>query len=151
VPQAGVAVALVVAAVHVALRPDRAELTLIGLAALAGLLLDSTLAATGMVRFAAAWPEGMAPWWMLSLWIAFATTLRHSLRWLMEHPRLAALAGSVGGPLAYWAGARLGALSIDTPARTLPLIAALWAVTMLALSLAVQHGSTPRGNARLPA
>jgi hypothetical protein len=148
---AGAAVAILVAAVHLALRRDPLELQLIGLAAGIGLLVDSTLAITGQVHFAAAWPKGFAPYWMLSLWIVFATTLNHSLRWLMSRPVAAALGGAVGGPLAYLAGAKLGALTIATPAITLPFIALLWTPAMIALSMIVLRASRLPVGARLPA
>ena len=141
-PRAGAAVALLVAAVHLVLRRDRVELKLIGLAAVIGLLVDSALAITraGPLR------GGMAgrvsrPIWMLSLWIAFATTLNHSLRWLMLRPVAAALAGALGGPLAYLAGAKLGALTLATPAVTLPFIAMLWTLAMVALSMVVMRAA----------
>jgi hypothetical protein len=148
---AGAAAAILVAAVHVALRRDRLELQLIGLATGIGLLVDSTLAITGQVRFASAWPEGFAPYWMLCLWIVFATTLNHSLRWLMNRPVAAAFAGAIGGPLAYLAGAKLGALTIATPAMTLPFIALLWTPAMIALSMIVLRASRLPAAGRLPA
>jgi hypothetical protein len=101
------------------------------------------------VRFAAAWPEGFAPYWMLSLWIAFATTLNHSLRWLMSRPAAAGLAGLIGGPLAYLAGAKLGALTLVTPATTLPIIALLWTAAMRVLSMIVLRASRVPAAGRL--
>jgi len=137
----GAAVAVLVAAVHVALRRDALEFKLIGASVVIGMLVDSTLAITGQVRFAAAWPPDLAPYWMLSLWIAFATTLNHSLRWLMSRPVAAAVAGAIGGPLAYLAGGKLGALTIIAPATTLPIIALLWTPAMIALSMFVLRAS----------
>jgi hypothetical protein len=148
---AGAALALLVGALHLWLRREALEFKLVGLAAGIGVLVDSTLAITGQVRFAAAWPEDLAPYWMLSLWIAFATTLNHSLRWLMNRPVAAALAGAIGGPLAYLAGAKLGALSIVAPATTLPLIALLWTPAMIALSMFVMRASLLPAAGRLPA
>ena len=148
---AGAACALLIAALHHARRREVLDLKLMGLAAAIGLLVDSTLALTGQVRFAAAWPPGVAPYWMLSLWIVFAITLNHSLRWLMTRPLAAALAGALGGPLAYLAGAKLGALSILSPSTTLPLIALLWAAAMAALSLVVLRAPTLATPGRLPA
>ena len=139
----GIAIALALAAVHVRLRRDLRELRAIGLAVLIGLLVDSTLALTGQVRFASAWPPGLAPFWMLSLWMAFATTLNHSLRWLMTRPVVAALGGASGGPLAYLAGAKLGALTLLTPAMTLSIIALLWTLAMVTLSMFVMRASAP--------
>jgi hypothetical protein len=147
----GATVALLITAAHLWLRRERFELKLVGLSALIGLLVDSTLAMTGLVRFATAWPADFAPYWMLSLWIAFATTLNHSLRWLMCRPVAAALAGAVGGPLAYLAGAKLGALSIVAPATTLPLIAMLWTPAMIALSMMVMRAALVPAAGRMPA
>lgn len=131
---ASAGVALLVTAVHVWMRREILEVKLIGAALLLGLLVDSTLALSGQVRFSNAWPAGCAPYWMLALWMAFATTLNHSLRWLMTRPVAAAIGGAMGAPLAYLAGARLGALSLgDTTA--LPLIALLWTAAMVTLSL----------------
>ena len=50
----GATVALLVTAAHLWLRRDRFELRLVALCALIGVLVDSTLAMTGQVRFAAA-------------------------------------------------------------------------------------------------
>jgi hypothetical protein len=138
----GALVALIVAAAHVTLRREPRELRAIGLAVLIGLLVDSTLALTGQVRFASPWPAGLAPYWMLSLWAAFATTLNHSMHWLMTRPVGAALAGAAGGPLAYLAGARLGALTLVTPATTLAIISLLWTLAMVSLSMFVLRAST---------
>lgn len=146
----GAAAALLVAAAHLALRRGAREFKLMGLCAGIGLLIDSTLAMTGQVRFASAWPEDFAPYWMLCLWIAFATTLAHSMRWVMNRPVAAAVAGAVGGPLAYLAAGRLGALEIATPATTLPLIALLYTPGMIALSMTVMRAGLPRGGS-LPA
>lgn len=147
---AGAGVALLVAAVHLWLRRDIFELKLMGLAAVIGILVDSTLAMTGQVQFNTAGPD-LAPFWMVSLWIAFATTLNHSLRWLMCRPVAAALAGAIGGPLAYLAGARLGALSLATPAITLSLISLLWVLAMVTFSMTVMRAERRSGAESLPA
>ena len=148
---AGAVVALACAAANFALRRDAFDLKLMLLAAGIGLLVDSTLALTGQVKFVAAWPPGLAPYWIVSLWIAFASTLNHSLRWLMTRPVAAALGGALGGPLAYLAAAKLGALSIVAPATTLPLIALLWTPAMVALSMIVLRAATLPAAGRIPA
>jgi hypothetical protein len=88
---------------------------------------------------------------MLSLWLAFATTLNHSLRWLTCRPVAAALAGALGGPLAYLAGAKLGALTLATPAITLPFIAMLWTLAMVTFSMIVMRAAHLPEAQRLPA
>jgi Protein of unknown function (DUF2878) len=146
----GAAVALFVAAVHVMLTARvGGELKLIAAATAIGLLVDSALTRTGQIEFVAGvWAEGWAPYWMLALWAAFATTLNHSLRWVMDRPVVAAILGAVGGPLAYLAATRLGALEIPTPQMALPLIAAFWAAAMWTLSMVAARvrpsGTLPR-------
>ena len=136
---AGTLFAVAVAALHLALRRDPAELRLVVSAAAIGFLVDSALARAQFVEFASADWTGWAPIWMVSLWMAFATTLNHSLRWLMTRPLAAAAAGAIGGPLAYLAGARLGALTLVEPGVGLTLIAVLWALALGALAMVVLH------------
>lgn len=126
----GAAMALLVAGVHLWLRREPMEFRLVGVALCLGLVIDTTLAATGQVQFASDGNLPIAPYWMLSLWVAFATTLNHSLLWLMRRPIVAALAGAVFGPVAYLAGEKLGALSLPSPAIALPMLAAAWCVAM---------------------
>lgn len=146
----GAAVALGVAAVHLGLRPAALEYKLIAAAVVLGLLVDTTLVMTRQVHFDAEILP-IAPYWMLSLWIAFATTLNHSLRWLMLRPAAAGLLGAVGGPLAYLAGAKLGALSLSTPSTALALIAALWSPTMVVLSMMVARDAALPPARKVPA
>lgn len=72
-----------------------------------GLLLDTTLAAGGWVRYAAPWPgTPLAPPWILALWLGFALTLNHSLATVMQRPWLAVLLGAIFGPFSYWLAQR---------------------------------------------
>src|SRR5678816_213983 len=103
VPWVGAATALAVVAAHVALVDKRSgELKLIGAAVIVGLLVDTALLRSDALRFVSGtWPEGFAPYWMLSLWAAFATTLNHSLHWIARRPLIATLLGTIGGPVSY--------------------------------------------------
>ncbi len=117
----------------------RGDLFLIGGALALGMLIDGTLARSGLVLYASAapaLPPGGAPLWILALWVAFALTLNHSLRWLRGRMLPAVLAGAVGGPLAYLAAARLsGAVSFAAPAwQALALLALGWAVALALLT-----------------
>ncbi len=140
---AGTAVALLVTIAHLWMRRDALDLKLIGVAAVMGLVLDSALAATAQVRFESAGDLPIAPFWMLALWMAFATTLNHSLRWLMRRPVVAAIGGAVFGPMAYLAGAKLGALTLPSPAIALPLLAASWMVAMSVFVLVMRPARVP--------
>ena len=147
----GAAMALLVTGVHLWLRREPLEFRLVGVAVFLGLVIDTTLAATGQVQFASNGNLPIAPYWMLSLWVAFATTLNHSLRWLMVRPLAAGIGGAVGGPLAYLAGERLGALDIATPISALPLIALLWTAAMVTLSMKGVRAHAPAAARSVPA
>jgi hypothetical protein len=108
---------------------------------------ESLLAASGLVRYAAAWPsESLAPAWMVGLWLAFATTLETTRRLMGVRPILkSAVLGTLLGPLAYLAGARLGALSLpETNTPSLLAIAAIWGLAFPAL-MAMQPRITASG------
>jgi len=49
------------------------------------------------------------------LWVNFGTTLRPSLRWMWRRPLLAGVLGAIGGPVAYWVGSRIGAITLAEP------------------------------------
>jgi apolipoprotein D and lipocalin family protein len=136
-PWVGAAVCFAVVAAHLALTQQRAvKLKLIGAAILVGLLVDTALLRSGHLWFVSGtWPKGIAPYWMLSLWAAFATTFNHSLRWVVSRLWVSTLLGAIGGPLAYLAGAKLGALHIAAPQTALPMIGVAWGLAMLALSI----------------
>lgn len=112
--------------VHVLyVRAPRREWLAVGLIAGAGITQDIVLIQLGVLRFDThPWP----PLWMLCMWLLFATTLNHSLRWLAERGWLASLLGAVAGPLSYLAGERLGAVSVNHD--RLPILALAWAITL---------------------
>lgn len=137
----GPATVAAVVAWHLA-RAGRAapEAGLVGIAMLVGAAFDTLLARSGALEFR----HGMladrtAPVWMVAMWANFATTLNVSLRWLRGRPWIAALAGAVGGPIAYAAGARMGAVDLANAAVALSAVAAGWAiVTPLLVGLATR-------------
>lgn len=96
-----------------------------------GLVFDSLLAGTGWVRYpSGAWLPGLAPYWILALWAAFATTLNVSMRWMHGRFGLAALLGGVFGPLSYLGGAKLGGMTFAQPWPALSMLAIGWALMM---------------------
>jgi hypothetical protein len=67
-----------------------------------------------------------SPVWIIGLWISFALTINHSLAWLGNKKLLQMIFGLIGGPLAYIAGEKLGAIyMINT--MTLYVLALSWA------------------------
>ena len=138
-PWAGTGVALAIVAWHLtrAARPG-AELVLVLIAAGIGALWDSGLSALGWIRYpSGVLIEGTAPYWIVAMWMLFATTLNVSLGWLKPRMALAALFGALGGPLAYLGGAKLGALTFGAQEAALVALSLGWAVlTPLLLRLA---------------
>ena len=105
-----------------------------------GLLLDGALAVTGWLQYASPLLALPAPIWILSLWLAFAMTLNHSMVFLRGKPLLAAGLGGIGGPLAYLGAARgFDAVVFTTPAwHAIALLSVGWAVALGALAVLTQ-------------
>ncbi|MEZ0288817.1 MAG: DUF2878 domain-containing protein [Methylophilus sp.] len=70
------------------------------------------------------------PFWMIALWLAFASTLNVSMRWLQVKPVLAAVLGGIFGPLAYLGAAQLGVIHLPSPTFSLAWVALEWAIAM---------------------
>lgn len=104
---------------------------------LLGYVTDSALVLTGLIAFPAfTHLGGPSPLWMIALWVGFAMTLRHSLGWLRGRYLLGAALGAIFGPLAYFAGEKLGAISLIAGNASLLAVALQWSVA-LPLSLGV--------------
>lgn len=125
-PWLGTLAAMLIVAWHLtnATRPARESLLILIVGMLGG-LWDSLLVYTGLLQYpSGTLIAGTAPHWIVAMWLLFATTLNVSLRWLKRRLVLAALIGALAGPVAYFAGSKLGGVQI----RDLPL-----ALTALAL------------------
>ena len=79
---------------------------LLACAVACGIVLDGSLAGSGLLQYASPQPALLAPAWILALWAAFAMTLNHSMTFLRGRPLLAAVFGAIGGPLAYLGASR---------------------------------------------
>lgn len=131
-PWIGVAAAAVMVSAHLWRSAHRtAELRLVLATAAVGFSADSVLAAAGLLQYdAGVMASWLAPVWILSLWVAFGTTLNLSLRWLKGRWRLAAVLGAISGPLSYLSGARLGAVNFADTTLALVCLSMLWAVLL---------------------
>jgi hypothetical protein len=127
-PWVGLAAVAAIVAWHLANARERnRELRLLLLAMAAGALFETLLVQSGWLRFdSGVWMTGVAPLWMVALWVNFATTLNVSLRPLRDRLGLAALLGAIGAPIAYFSGSRLGALELTEMAPALAAIGAGW-------------------------
>ena len=135
-PLAGALFALALCAVHLFLSKSRSsEAKLMLTACLLGVIIDSAQQALGLFTFKSNqnWVLWLPPW-VFVIWAQFATLFRYALFWLKGRYFLAALFGSLGGPLAYWAGIRLGAASFGPdPVAAILCLGVVWAVVIPAL------------------
>jgi hypothetical protein len=129
-PWLGTSIAVAIVIWHVGRAPrPRTETILVLLSAGIGATADSILVAADWVRYASGTVvPGMVPVWLVAMWMLFATTLNVSLRWLRRHTFAAIALGAVGGPLAYWGGARLGGMEFVAPLAATAALAIGWAV-----------------------
>jgi hypothetical protein len=100
---------------------DPREWRFTALVVLLGCALDAIAVSAGVFTF-----EGSSflPFWLVALWVLFATLVPHGLSWLQGRLWLAAAAGAAGGTLSYVAGLRLGVAE----APVLPLAVGWWAI-----------------------
>jgi hypothetical protein len=116
-----------------AANPAREALLLL-LAGIIGLTWDSIMVTAGWVSYPnGTLVPGFAPYWIVAMWILFATTLNIAFRWLREKPWTAALLGGVFGPLSYFGGASAGAVVLLQPVNALVALSVAWAILMPAL------------------
>ena len=107
-------ISVIILLVHFALIKKRLlELKLILAAGIFGLLFDGVLLNFDLVIYNdPGLPYPITPIWIVMLWMIFAMTLNHSLAWLSQKYYLSILFGAIGGPLAYIAGEKLGAITL---------------------------------------
>ncbi|MDH5618446.1 MAG: DUF2878 domain-containing protein [Gammaproteobacteria bacterium] len=131
-PWLGPLAVLIVLAIHLsAARKPFDEFLLIACCALIGACFDSALVAFGWVSYKAGlFSEYLAPYWIITMWMLFATTLNVSMRWLRGKPGLAALFGLIGGPVTYAAGEKLGGIILASPVAAMVALGLGWALIM---------------------
>ena len=101
-----------------------------------GLVIDSLWAYFGLIEFREPIPYSYAaPYWIGILWVTFALSLNHSMKWLFDKPKLALLFGAMGGPLSYLAAQRLEAIIIHDTYLTLVLLSVSWLTVMFIILL----------------
>ena len=147
-PWLGPLAATAVVAMHLrSVRRPATEARLLLVAMVLGLVFDSTLLATGWIAYPnGLWAPGLAPYWIVSMWVLFATTLNVSIRWLRGRDVLAVLFGAVGGPLSYVAGAKLGAMTFAEMQPALIALSLGWGLMMPLLTrLAARFDGTRPG------
>ena len=92
-PMLGPATVLAAISIHLRRAPEASrEFMLILTCGGIGLVWDSVMVAAGWLSYPnGTFVAGLAPYWILSLWMLFATTLNVTFRWLQTRLPLAAL------------------------------------------------------------
>ena len=133
---ATVAVALVVTLHLLSVPVMVKEALLLAAAAVIGLAWESLLVWSGLLSYPASGEYApLAPYWIVAMWVLFATTINHGLSWAKKSWYVSALAGIIGGPMAFYGGAAMGAVEFSHTFTALALIGAGWAVLMPILVL----------------
>ena len=139
-PWIGFFVAVTLIGVHLTLSLERSlEARLIVMTTAVGLVIETAQIVAGTYRFPSGTVhEAFPPPWLLAMWAQFATTFRFSLRGVMRRPLFAGLFGAAGGPIAFLAGERLGAVTLLPPlAHGLLRLSVSWVIALLAFSAVV--------------
>lgn len=140
-PWLGPLVLLVVLAIHLRrAHTPNAELALVVACGMVGVCFDSVLVAAGWVTYPSGqFSDFLAPYWIVTMWMLFGTTLNLSMGWLKGRPLLAAFFGAVGGPTSYIAGQKLGGIVFLDYYTALVALGIGWALAMpLLLELAAR-------------
>lgn len=136
-PLVGPVVVLLAIAIHLRNATDpNAELLLLVLTGVSGATWDSVMVSAGWLSYPNGnFIAGVAPYWIIAMWMLFATTLNITLRWLRGRKILAAILGALIGPLSYYLGQKIGAVVIHDLPTTMIALSISWAVLLPALSM----------------
>lgn len=109
-------------------RYRQSDLKLLGLGFVAGMMLDSIWLNMGWIDYASSNTLGFAPLWIGCLWLNFMLTLNHSMSWMHSRLKMVAVMTLFAAPLSYFAGSKLGAVSLVEPAYAVPALSISWAL-----------------------
>ncbi len=140
-PVLGVIAVAIAVGIHLwSCNNPEAEIRLLLAAASLGFAWESALVLANLLEYSSGnWMPGLAPYWIVAMWVLFATTLNVGMRWLRRSTAVAAVAGAIGGPLGFFVGASIGAVELVSPAIALACIGIGWAVMLpLLVKLAVR-------------
>lgn len=140
-PLLGLAAVMVAIGIHLWLAPNPSrEMTLIAMTGIIGLVLDSVMVAAGWLAYPSGTiVNGLAPYWILAMWMLFATTLNVTCRWLQGRLWMAGLMGAVFGPISYLGGSAAGAVTLNQPFAAMTALSVAWALMMPGLLLLAQQ------------
>ena len=133
--EVGAATVGLIALVHL-IRAHRIsdELALLVVAGCIGLVWETLLVQAGVLTYptSATSPE-FAPYWIVAMWVLFATTLNVGMKWLKKNLAITAVAGAICGPLSFVAGQQVGAVNLGD--NSILILGLGWAVLLPAVTL----------------
>lgn len=107
------------------------EITVILSVATIGIIVDSFLTLIGIFDFSSASHSAILPLWLMVLWLCFAATIDHGLKFLKKSKLLISGAALLGPPLSYLAGQKLSAVSFGfSHLTTMMTLALVWLVLL---------------------
>jgi hypothetical protein len=114
-PWMGVGVTFIILGWHFyCAKQAKPEMALMLAALFIGATFDQSMLTLQLIEYQAhGWSSWLVPVWILALWLAFASTLNVSLGWMHDRYVVAVLFGAAGGPLAYLAAQKLGAVTVQ--------------------------------------
>ena len=143
----GFLIAVILIGMHLTLSLERSlEARLVVFVTAVGAVVEIVQIAAGTYRFTSGTVnDALPPPWLLAMWAQLATTLRFSLRLVITRPMSAALFGAAGGPIAFLAGERLGAVTLLPPlAQGLLRLSISWAIALVVFSAVVRRVTSER-------
>ncbi len=109
-----------------------------------GVVFDSLLMSSGAVTYHGHYGN-LIPGWLIALWLAFSTTLNHSMKWIFKTGWLPVVTGFFLIPFSYWIGIYIsGSKILVQPALFLAAEGSVWALilTWIRYQLKADQGSS---------
>jgi hypothetical protein len=117
--------------IHLLTENHKAEIFFAVICGMSGFLLETLMIVANVYTpVDQGWGQ-VCPPWMAALWFNFALLVSISLAWLKGKYAAAIILGGLAGPLAYWGGEKLGALTVaETFSRGYMILAFMWGIAL---------------------
>ena len=132
IPLLGPAIIFVAIGIHLAsARRPANEFLLVCTTGIVGAIFDSLMISAGWLSYPSGMlVSGVSPYWIIAMWMLFATTFNVSFRWLHSRLPVAALFGAISGPLSYYFGAKFSAVTLVEFYPAMLALAVSWGAMM---------------------
>jgi hypothetical protein len=129
-PWLGVITVLLVVLWHLSQAKNaQPELILLAITIVIGAAFDQIMLSSNLISYQAhGWSNALTPAWILALWAEFVTILNVSLKWMRKKWLVAILFGAIGGPMAYIAAEKLGAVTLNNLPASYIALGLGWAI-----------------------